>query len=193
MPFQGRVKISQRTTLALKFVELFLKGGSLFAHFLCVGTHAKRPLSRVKPKSFQGHKQLNVMSETLYQEWTFISAALGRLLPLLSGRQGPLVKPFNHRLRSPHPTLPGNNSQAYFLTHTPITPWPQPLFQGSTLLSEGISSRRHPAYLGYRKTVPRSAIHAFCYFSDQRVTFNLQVFGELLATGSVLPCSATGV
>ena len=48
-------------------------------------------------------------------------------------------------------------------------------------------------YLGYKKTVPRSAIHAFCYFSDQRVTFNLQVFGELLATGSVLPCSATGV
>ena len=50
MPFQGRVKISRRTTLALKFVELFLKGGSLFAHFLCVGTHAKRPLSRVKLK-----------------------------------------------------------------------------------------------------------------------------------------------
>jgi len=29
------------------------------------------------------------------------------------------------------------------------------LFQGSTLLSEGISSGRHPAYLGYKKTVPR--------------------------------------
>ena len=45
----------------------------------------------------------------IYPEWTFISAAVGGLLPLLSGRQGPLVKPLNHRLRSPHPTLPGKD------------------------------------------------------------------------------------
>ena len=49
MPLQGRVKISRRTTLALKFVELFLKWGILFARFF--------PLERMLSDSCQERSQ----------------------------------------------------------------------------------------------------------------------------------------
>ena len=79
-----------------------------------------------------------------------ISAAVGGLLSLLSGRDWSLLQPLHHWLHPPRPTFPGEKHG-----HISTKVLMFPLLQGSTLLSEGISSGRHPAYLDYKKTVPR--------------------------------------
>ena len=76
---------------------------------------------------------------------------MGCLLPLLCGSHWVLDQPLYHWFPAPHPPLPGEN--LFELLSFNLA---ELIFaQGSTLLSEGISSGRHPAYQQYKKEVPR--------------------------------------
>ena len=83
---------------------------------------------------------------------------MGCLLPLLCGGNRPLAEPLHHWICPSNSTFPGKyyrgipvpKFQSSASTETGF-----PHFQGSTLLSEGISSGRHPAYLDYKRAAPR--------------------------------------
>ena len=71
------------------------------------GTLLHQPAPQLSCRA--GHIVSKQFIRTRRSDFKYISAVVGRLLPLLGGCHWPLVQPLRHWLRPPHPTLPGND------------------------------------------------------------------------------------